>query len=104
MISDTWTHMLQQLEPEYAKYKDIAEYGQPKFMIDLIPDITGKFRILIYDDWNLDSKEFDASIFWATEQLSTWPNCRRIAYDRWQFKRRIDAEKFKTLFMLKWAK
>ena len=104
MISDPWTHMLQQLEPEYAKYKDIAEYGQPKFMIDLIPDITGKFRILIYDDWNLDSKEFDASIFWATEQLSTWPNCQRIAYDRWQFKRRIDAEKFKTLFMLKWAK
>jgi hypothetical protein len=62
--------MLQQLEPEYAKYKDIAEYGQPKFMIDVIPDITGKFRILIYDDWNLDSKEFDASIFWAAEQLA----------------------------------
>ena len=104
MTADPWIHMLQQLEPAYDKYKDIAEYGQPKFMIDLIPDIKGKFQILIYDDWNLDSKEFDESIFWATEQLATWPNCRRIAFDRWQFKRRKDAEKFKTLFILKWAR
>ena len=104
MTVDPWTHMLNQLEPAYDQYKDIAEYGQPKFMINLIPDIKGKFQILIYDDWNLDSKEFDESIFWATEQLATWPNCRRIAFDRWQFKRRKDAEKFKTLFILKWAR
>ena len=104
MTVDPWIHMLKQLEPEYDKYKDIAEYGQPKFMIDLIPDIKGKFQILIYDDWNLDSKEFDESLIWATEQLATWPNCRRIAWARWQFKTRKDAEKFKTLFILKWAR
>ena len=104
MTADPWIHMLKQLEPEYDKYKDIAEYGQPKFMIDLIPDIKGKFQIRIYDDWNLDSKEFDESLIWTTEQLATWPNCRRIAWGRWQFKTRKDAEKFKTLFTLKWAR
>jgi hypothetical protein len=104
MTADPWIHMLKQLEPEYDKYKDITEYGQPAFMIDLISDIKGKFQIRIYDNWNLDSKEFDVSIFWATKQLATWPNCRRIAWDRWQFKTRKDAEKFKTLFILKWAR
>ena len=48
MTTDPWQHMLHQLEPAYDKYKDIAEYGQPKFMIDLTPDIKGKFQILIY--------------------------------------------------------
>jgi hypothetical protein len=104
MTADPWIHMLKQLEPEYDKYKDITEYGQSKFMVSVTRDIKGKFQILIYDDWNLDSKEFDVSIFWSTEQLASWPNCRRIAFDRWQFKRRGDAEKFKTLFILKWAR
>ena len=103
MTIDPWQHMLHQLEPAYDKYKDIIEYGHPKFMINLTWDTNGTFQIRISDDWNLDSKEFDEGIIWATEQLATWSDCRRVAWDRWEFKRRKDAAKFKTLFTLKWA-
>ena len=39
---------------------------------------------------------------WATPQLESWPNCKRMAYDMWYFERRQDAEKFITLYHLKW--
>jgi len=104
MTADPWIHMLKKLEPEYDKYKDIMEYGRPKFKVELSRLGDNKCQIRITDDWNLDSKEFDASIGWATEQLATWPDCRRVAWDRWRFKHRKDAAKFRTLFTLKWAR
>jgi hypothetical protein len=52
--------------------------------------------------WNNPGR-LDERVGWALEQLSTWPNVRRMAHDMWFFKRRRDAEKFQTLYNLKWA-
>ena len=38
------------------------------------------------------------------EELKNWTNVRRMAWDQWNFKYKKDAEKFVTLFNLKWAK
>ena len=46
--------------------------------------------------------KLDKSIAWAENKLAGWPNCKRMAFDMWDFKHRNDAEKFITLFHLSW--
>lgn len=103
MTTDPWLHILQRIEPEYNKYKDIMEYGRPKFMIAFALLDNKKCQMHIQDDWSLTSREFDEGINWSKEQLASWPDCQQVTWNKWQFKHRKDAEKFKTLFTLKWA-
>ena len=49
------------------------------------------------------SEKFTACIDWTISTLTTWPDCTRMGYDTWYFKYKRDAEKFNTLFQLKWA-
>ena len=46
--------------------------------------------------------KLDKSVAWAEEHLKDWANCKRMAWDMWDFKHRKDAEKFITLFHLSW--
>lgn len=103
MMSEPWIHMLRQMEPKYDLYKDIVEHHRLSCIVDLNPLINGKWEIYIRDEWNLGSVEFDEIINWAAEQLTSWTNCHRVSWDKWQFKTQEDAEKFKTLCILKWA-
>lgn len=103
MTVDPWLHMLQQIEPEYFRYKDIMVQG-PNFKVDLSRLSNNKYEILIREVHGLvEFGDLDEKCVWAADQLESWPDCRRVAWDRWEFKYRKDAAKFKTLFTLKWA-
>ena len=105
MITDPWQHMLLAIEPAYETYKAEMELG-PKYSIEtyILSNVTWLCQIRIRDELNLDISALNEVIDWATEQLETWPNCRRTAWDRWDFKKLSDSQKFKTLFLLKWAR
>jgi hypothetical protein len=102
MTTDPWQHMLLAIEPAYFTYKDIMD-RDTQFRVDISQLSNRSYQIHITEEWYLDSEQNNIVINWTTEQLSTWPDCRRISWDMWEFKRRKDAEKFKTLFILKWA-
>jgi hypothetical protein len=44
----------------------------------------------------------DDIVEWTDKELTKWKDCRRIAWDMWQFKSKREAEKFITLFHLIW--
>ena len=108
MIADPWLHMIQQFEPVYDKLKRIMEEG-PNFKVELNRLGDNKYQILIREvhTWHtiglVEFGDLDEKCVWAADQLELWPDCRRVAWDMWQFKYRKDAAKFKTLFTLKWA-
>jgi hypothetical protein len=51
---------------------------------------------------SMPSANLDLCVKWVEEKLKTQPNCRRMAWDMWDFRDRRDAEKFITLFHLVW--
>ncbi len=105
MITDPWQHMLLAIEPAYETYKAEMELG-PKYSIEtyILSNVTWLCQIRIRDELNLDISALNEVIDWTTEQLASWPDCKRTAWDRWDFKKLSDSQKFKTLFLLKWAR
>ena len=110
MITDPWQHMLLAIEPAYETYKAEMELG-PKYSIEtkILSNVTWLCQIRIRDEWeldpwNIDPLQVNEVIDWTTEQLASWPDCKRTAWDRWEFKKLSDSQKFKTLFLLKWAR
>jgi hypothetical protein len=104
MTVDPWQHMLYQIEPAYDKYKRIMEEG-PRFKVELSLLGNHKCQILIREIEGFTAfGELDEKCEWAADQLKSWPNCHRVAWDRWRFEHRKDAAKFRTLFTLKWAR
>jgi hypothetical protein len=108
--SDPWLHIIQQIQPLYFKWKDELENGPV-----IHTELSRRGR-----EWCITLKEqseysdvdtllwsnpgrLDERVEWALNQLSTWPNVRRMAHDMWFFKKRRDAEKFQTLYNLTWA-
>ena len=70
-------------------------------------EISKGWRIQLVDDGSsIDmggafySQSFDQCVEWTDKYLKSWPDCRRSAWDMWDFKYRRDAEKFITLFHL----
>lgn len=51
-----------------------------------------------------DTRLFDQSITWTEAQLLGRDDISRKSYDMWYFSTKQEAEKFKTLFTLKWAR
>lgn len=103
MTTDPWIHMLEQIEPAYHKYMKILNEGI-KFKVELIRISNNKCQIHIRElEGLIEFGELDEKCVWAADQLNSWPDCHRVSWDRWQFNHRKDAEKFRTLFTLKWA-
>lgn len=44
----------------------------------------------------------DERLEWCVEKLKDWPGCKRMAYDQFWFDRKVEAEKFVTLYTLSW--
>jgi hypothetical protein len=102
--------MLYQLCPTYDDLKFSMEKG-PSFKPVLIKNKRNQWILIFEAKWYHDSGASyslesdsikDFMIKWTEEELIKWKDCRRIAWDMWQFKYKRDAEKFITLFHLIW--
>lgn len=66
-------------------------------------DIGYRLQLVEFtEDNSYHTYKLDRCIEWVSDQLVDWADCRRIAWDMWNFKHRRDAEKFITLFHLSW--
>lgn len=109
MNNDTWTQVLSRFVPEYLELKFVLENGP-----DIFADLSQRGRnwcITLQEQplpntttpiWSNPGK-LDERVEWALDQLEKWPDVRRMAHDMWYFKRKKDAEKFQTLYNLRWA-
>lgn len=104
-----WMKILTDIAPEYVKWKDILEKGP-----DIVLDISrkGKFWRVTFQERNhsaewtpvwIDPGAIDERVNWAMQQLENWSNVKRMAHDMWYFQKKRDAEKFQTLYNLKWG-
>lgn len=110
-MSTTWTHILQAFNPEYDELRQLLIRG-PSIKCELSKE--GRETRLVLVEHYEHNKEilaveqntvrFDDIIFHVQEELKNWKHVRRMAWDQWNFKSKKDAEKFVTLFNLKWAK
>jgi hypothetical protein len=112
-MTDPWIAVITALEPEYQKFKQMSE-SVPTVSCTVFKK---NFRnwIRIHEDWDetpaeehhqyntVDHSAVEEKINWTIEQLASWAFVSRQSYDQWAFIRKRDAEKFKTLFTLKWA-
>jgi hypothetical protein len=93
----------------------IKEWARAHIM-SIVPELKrrgSKWCVHINEQWPTvddsgsyipDTALHNRIVEWATPQLEFWPNCKRMSYDMWYFDRKQDAEKFITLYHLKWAK
>lgn len=112
-MNDPWISILEALEPSYYKWKDILDNG-PNISISLDKHKV-RWWVNIYEDWantaadqhyqyyTASDSKLRERIDWAAEQLEDWKFVSRQSYHHWAFMRKLDAEKFITLFNLKWS-
>ena len=54
-------------------------------------------------DMFVDSELHTTCIEWTTAYLADKPDVTRMSYDQWYFKRKRDAEEFRTFWLIKWS-
>jgi len=113
-VVDPWTQMLEKLEPEYFTLKHILEIG-PKIKSTL-RKVNFSWRVRLEEDWEntpaddhhlyyvTDYSNLDKRCEWASQQLATWKSATRLSHQEWKFSKKVDAEKFITLFNLRWTR
>lgn len=104
--ADPWKHVVSALTPNLDDMLRIMEEG-PKVSAQL-KKTNSKWQVELRECWPEDiiwKGTFDLNDYveWSTNQLSSW-DCQRTAWHMWEFSSKRDAEKFITLFNLKWAK
>lgn len=102
MISDPWYAILTSLEPNYDRLKVMLEKG-PQVYADLHQQKRTWVITLQQDPTFFEPSNISEIIEWATAELEKWKDVRRMSYDQWHFKRKRDAEKFQTLYHLRWT-
>jgi len=110
-VNDTWTHIVAALSPNYDSLKRMLDQG-PTIKCTL--SRKGKITVLrLVEQWEDDghqiiieenTKNFDDYVHYIEEELVSWPNVRRMAWDKWYFTSYKNAEKFLILFNLKWGR
>lgn len=110
VVTDPWVEFITQMVPEYNDLKHMTENGPT--ITAVLRTINLRPRVRIEEDWNnsdgstyytFDYSNLDSRCEWAAEQLHNWKFVTRLSHQEWKFLRRKDAEKFITLFNLKWA-
>lgn len=110
-MNTAWLSVLEQIEPNYHHYAKMLDEG-PKIKATL-EHKNFKWRVKIEEDWgrsdgstyySADYNNRDICVDWTAEQLSKQKFVTRLSFDQWVFFRKRDAEKFITLFNLKWAR
>lgn len=109
-MHDPWISTLTLLEPNYSKYETILKEG-PKIVVKA-RKINLLWRVRIDEDWNnsngelyytADYSNLDLKCKWAEEQLKNWRFVIRLSHQEWKFFNKRQAEKFVTLFNLRWS-
>ena len=110
-MSSAWVQMLGQVYPEYSDLQYSMEKGPT--IKPVLTKIKNHWTLTLEEEWHHDSDGsyninsgsimLDDIIEWADKELTKWQDCRRIAWDMWQFKSKREAEKFITLFHLTWV-
>lgn len=107
MSSNTWVGTLLQINPDYLEILKKWEHG-PKISTKISP-INSVWYLKVYQDCdfeNFDPLWFQEELYerlsWCEQQLAKWHDVRRQLYDTWIFDNKEDAEKFQTLYRLKW--
>ena len=106
-----WISIVSSLEPNYHHYAKMLVDG-PKVKA-VLEHNNFKWRLRIEEDWgNSDIGHMyytasytnrDICVDWTAEQLNNQKFVTRVSFDQWAFLRKRDAEKFITLFNLRWA-
>lgn len=52
----------------------------------------------------IPTDDFDQTLSLVTEEITNWPQARRMSYDTWSWYRKDLAEQFITMFLLKYGK
>lgn len=107
MNKDVWSNILRQWEPKYDELtlihdgkipiKAFKNFDKNKYIVNVRHDLE---QLKLFED----DITLDEVISWCTSELEKWQGVRRISYDMWKFPKKHDAEKFITLYNLKWAK
>lgn len=107
-MNDPWALMLKDLVPEYDDLVEAMQFG-PNITVTL-ESLNKEWKLSINEKWGVvddagshfNSKDFDDRVNWSAIELEKW-NCRRTSWNIWNFKSKRDAEKFITIFTIKWA-
>lgn len=99
----------QVLKPEYITLKSMLERGN-KIYADLSQrgqswciQLQEEPPEVVHGPVFSEFDKLNQRVDWCCEQLKSWTNVRRTGHDIWYFNRKRDAEKFQTLYNLKWA-
>jgi|GEM_PF-6851684 len=112
MNTNPWQHTLRMLQPDIDVLQEFMNRGP-----QIKPKLRSAGRIWVLEinvDWGMfevfhgrndswGTPNLDQRVIWSSKQLETWDNVSRQAWNMWHFKRKKDAEKFITLYNLKWV-
>jgi hypothetical protein len=108
-IVDSWPHMIKDLVNDYDLYQDISKNGYPVkveikpyknfWVLTIVEDLSVGAGEYYY---TAPTKKLNQARRWATEQLRSWERVSKTYDNRWIFLDLTSAEKFKTLFNLRW--
>lgn len=110
MTADPWIGFITQMVPEYDNLKYMAERGLAVSAV--LRTVNLRTRVRIDENWDIsdgssyytsDCSNLNSRCEWAAEQLHNWKSVTRLSHQEWKFSRRRDAEKFITLYNLKWS-
>jgi hypothetical protein len=111
-FADPWVQMIEDIEPEYHTLKFIVDFGPD--IKPVLRKVNLSWRVRLEEDWNneeiggmyytVDYQNLDERCEWASQQLATWKSATRLSHQEWKFSKRVDAEKFITLFNLRWIR
>lgn len=113
MITDPWEQMLLSIEPEYDTYKAMMSRGPRYIPILTYIDSKRVWQLKIHEQWpkgvdptystSESGLELDIRCTWCETQLKKYSEVSRWSWQHWHFKNQYEAEKFITLYQLRWA-
>ncbi len=89
-----WTDQVSVIKPTLHRRANGPNYWYRLQLVEESDDNSTRHNLFL---------KFEECVHWTDDKLKDWPNCKRMAYDMWDFKHRRDAEKFITLYHLSWA-
>lgn len=113
MTTDQWVSFIEQAIPEYIHLKSLVTTG-PAVRASLEKKNL-LWHVRIHEDWSntpeelqyqyytLDDNKWQERIDWADEQLKNWKFVKKVDSYIWAFGSKTSAEKFITLYNLRWG-